>query len=235
MRGTSIRMTDNEATSQPSGGESDKHAPGNLIPMWLAILVLVLLLGVMAVGGYVIRGVVAGDERRLGPREAEIESWRAKVRATPQDPAAHLGLGYSYQLAGRYDKALVEYETVLEAQPSDTAALYNRGVVYLKLDVGRKAEESFWDVLEVEPGHVLAAKALGEYYTEKKQFRSAIRAVRPAVEAHPEMADLQYLMGLSYEKLGNTAWAVDRYKLALKYAPDLQLAVEGLDRLEVSN
>lgn len=227
-------MTEQEATPQPSGGESDVHAPGNLIPMWLAVLVLLLLLGVMAVGGYVIRGVVAGDERELSPREAEIESWRAKVRAAPQDPAAHLGLGYSYQLAGRYDKALAEYQTVLDEQPGDTAALYNRGVVYLKLDVDRKAEESFWDVLEVEPGHVLAAKALGEFYSEKRQYRSAIRAVRPAVEAHPEMADLQYLMGLSYEKLGNTGWAIERYKLALKYAPDLQLAVEGLDRLEAS-
>jgi len=48
------------------------------------------------------------------------------------------------------------------------------------------------------------------------------------------MADLQYLMGLSYEKLGNIGWAIERYKLALKYAPDLQLAVEGLDRLEGS-
>ncbi len=227
-------MTDNKATPQPSSGESNEHAPGNLIPMWLAILVLVLLLGVMAVGGYVIRGVVAGDDRSLSPREAEIESWRAKVRAAPQDSAAHLGLGYAYQLAGRYDKALAEYETVLDQQPRDTAALYNRGVIYLKLDVGRKAEESFWDVLEIEPGHVLAAKALGEYYAAKGQYRSAIRAVRPAAEAHPEMADLQYLMGLAYEKLGNTGWAIERYKLALKYAPDLQLAVEGLDRLEAS-
>ncbi len=227
-------MSDHEAMTHPSAGENDLHAPGNLIPMWLAILVLVLLLGVMGVGGYVIRGVVAGEDRALSPREAEIESWRAKVRATPQDPAAHLGLGYAYQLDGRYDKALSEYQTVLDAEPRDTAALYNRGVVYLKLDVGRKAEESFWNVLEVEPGHVLAAKALGEYYTGKAQYRSAIRAVKPAAEAHPEMADLQYLMGLAYEKLGNKGWATERYKLAVKYAPDMQLAVEGLDRLGAS-
>jgi len=227
-------MTDNEATSQPTVGESDTHASGNLIPMWLAVVVLVLLLGVMAVGGYVIRGIVAGEDRPLSPREAEIEAWRAKVREAPQDPATHLGLGYAYQLDGRYDKALGEYETVLDTEPRDTAALYNRGVVYLKLDVGRKAEESFWDVLEIEPGHVLAAKALGEYYTGKHQYRSAIRAVRPAAEAHPEMADLQYLMGLSYERLGNTGWAIARYRLAVKYAPDMQLAVEGLKRLGAS-
>jgi tetratricopeptide (TPR) repeat protein len=226
-------MTEAQTPQRPTS-EADVHAPGNLIPMWLAVLVLALLLAVMGVGGYVIRGVVAGEKRALSPQEADIESWRSKVREKPQDPSAHLGLGYAYQNAGRYDKALDEYATVLEKDPRDTAALYNRGVVYLKLDVGRKAEESFWAVLAVEPTHVLAAKELGEYYTGKKQFRSAVRAVRPAAEAHPEMSDLQYLMGLSYEKLGNKEWAIARYKAALKYTPDLQPAIEGLKRLEVT-
>lgn len=227
-------MTDIEVPPRPTDEVSEQHAAGNLIPMWLAVLVLVLLLGVMGVGGYVIRGVVAGDQRSLSPREAEIQTWRAKVREAPTDPGTHLGLGYAYQLAGRYDKALSEYGTVLEQQPKDTAALYNRGMVYLKLDVGRKAEESLWAVLEVEPDHVLAAKALGEYYADAHKYRSAIKAVRPAAEAHPEMADLQYLMGLSYENLGNTQWAIARYQLALKYAPDMQQAVEALDRLGAS-
>ena len=222
-------------TPRPSGGDdADRHAPGNLIPMWLATVVLVLLLGVMGVGGYVIRGVVAGDKRAQSPQDADIETWRAKVQNAPQDTSAHLGLGYAFQGAGRYDKALDEYATVLKADPRDTAALYNRGVVYMKLDAGRKAEESFWAVLRVEPTHALAAKALGEYYAGKQQYRSAVKAVRPAAEAHPEMADLQYLMGLSYEKLGKATWAAGRYRQALKYTPDMQQAIEGLDRLGVS-
>lgn len=227
-------MTENESPTRTISEADELNAPGNLIPMWLAVLVLVLLLAVMGVGGYVIRGVVAGDRRALSLQEAEVEKWREKVREAPQDAAAHLGLGYAYQNAGRYDKALDEYATVLRFDPRDTAALYNRGVVYAKLDAGARAEEAFWDVLAVEPGHVLAAKALGEYYTGKKQYRSAVKAVRPAAEAHPEMADLQYLLGLSYEQLGNTRWAIARYKLALKYAPDMQPALEALQRLAVT-
>ena len=97
--------------------------------------------------------------------------------------------------------------------------------------VGERAEESFWDVLEIDPTHVLAAKALGEYYAEKGTYKSLIQAVKPAAEAHPEMADLQYLLGMAYEKLGDKALAIEYYQRAVKYAPDMTEAQEGLARL----
>jgi tetratricopeptide (TPR) repeat protein len=199
--------------------------------MWLAAVVLVLLLLVMGVGGFAIRGLVAGDRRAVSPQELEVNRRLQEVKANPSDPQAHLALGYAYQQAAKYDKALAEYEIVLKSNPNDTAALYNRGIVYLRLGIGDKAEKSFWAVLNVDPTHVLAAKALGEYYAKDKHYRSMIEAVRPAVVAHPEMADLQYLMGVAYENLGNTDWAIERYKLALKYSPDMVDAREAEKRL----
>lgn len=206
----------------------------NLIPTWLAMLVFVLLLAVMGLGGFVIRGFVAGDRRAVTPQEVEVSKWLQQVKDNPTDSSAHLGLGYAYQNAQRYDKALEQYDLVLKMNPADTAALYNRGVVYLKLNVGDKAEKSLWSVLNTDPTHALAAKALGDYYLKKHQYRSLIAAVRPAVVAHPEMADLQYLMGVAYDNLGETQWAVERYKLALKYAPDMTDARDALKRLGVT-
>ena len=172
-------MTDDRLNTISGPVPGEPPVPGGLIPLWLAVLVLVLLLAVMGVGGYVIRGLVAGDRPALSPQEAEVEKWREQVRESPQNTASHLGLGYAYQNAGRYDKAL-------------------------------------------------------EQYVSKKQYRSAIKAVEPAAEANPEMSDLQYLMGLALEKLGVTDSAVKRYRLALKYTPDMQQAIEGLKRLGVT-
>lgn len=215
-------------------GESSAHAArddAQFVPAWLAALVLVLLLAVMALGGYVIRGVVAGESRQPDLAEEQIDKWRAAVKANPDDLDARVQLGYAYQLAGRFDRALEEYAYVVERNPQDTAALYNRGVVYQRMGVGDRAEEAFWDVLEVAPDHVLAARALGELYADRGQYRSLLAAVRPVVELQPEVADLQYLMGLAYENTGRTDWAIERYRLALTYAPGYERAVEALERL----
>lgn len=213
---------------------ADAKAEENFVPAWLAVLVLVLLLSVMALGGYVIRGFVAGDRRAVTPEQVEIEKWSKQVKADPENIDAVLGLGYAYQQAGNYDRALEQYDAAIELDDKSTAALYNRGIVLRELGLSKESERAFWDVLEVQPDHALAAKALGEYYKSKGQYRSLVRAVRPVVQEHPEMADLQYLMGVAYENLGRNDWASARYKLALTYAPDLKEAREGLRRTEAA-
>ncbi len=210
---------------------ADGPGPDQFVPAWLAGLVLALLLAVMGVGGYVLRGVVAGEGRVSSVEDAEVARWQAAVRKDPGDLTARVSLGYAFQRAGRYDRAVDEYLFVVEKDPRNTAALYNLAVVYRELDVDDKAEAALWDVLEVVPDHALAAKALGELYLERGQYRSLLKAVRPVVEVHPEIADLQYLTGVAYENLGHTDWAIARYRLALKYAPDYIEAKDALKRL----
>jgi tetratricopeptide (TPR) repeat protein len=217
-------------SGEPSTGDSG-HDDENLVPRWLAVLVLVLLLAVVLVGGFVIRGLMTRDQRAYSPQEIEIRTWTSRVAANPNDPKAHLGLGYAFQSDGRYDKALEQYAIVLKSNPRDTAALYNRGNVYFKLGVDDRAEKSMWEVLNVEPTHELAAKALGDYYARKKAYKSLIVAVKPAADAHPELADLQYLLGMANEMLGDPAAASRYYQLAIKYSPDLTAAQEGLKRV----
>ena len=181
--------------------------------------------------GFVIRGLVTRDQRPISRQEIEIRTWTQRVSANPNDPNTHLGLGYAYQSDGRYDKALEQYAIVLKSEPDNTAALYNRGNIYFKLGIGDRGEKSMWEVLKVDPTHELAAKALGDYYAGKGQYKSLIVAVRPAADAHPELADLQYLLGMANEKLGDRAAASRYYQLAVKYAPDLTEAQEGLKRV----
>ena len=215
---------------RPSRVELRKEA-NRLVPRWLASLVLVLLLAVVLASGFVIRGLLTLDQRVSSPHDIEIRKWSQRVSANPSDPKAHLGLGYAYQVDGRYDMALEQYALVLKADPKDTAALYNRANIYFKLGADERAEKAMWEVLNVDRTHPLAAKVLGEYYARKAQYKSLIVTVGPAAAVHPELADLQYLLGMAHEKLGETAVAVSYYQLAVKYAPDMTTAQEGLKRL----
>ena len=205
----------------------------DLIPLWLAALVLILLLAVMGVGGYIIGIQITGGPPPSTEEEFEIQRWEDAVAQDPSDMTAVLSLGYAHQQAGNYDEALAEYERVLAEYPTETAALYNTGIIYLETGQDDEAEVVLWDVLELDEGHVLAAKALGELYAEQREYRSLVEAVRPVVEQNESAADLQYLMGHAYENLGRADWAEARYRLALKYFPDMKEAKEGLERLGV--
>lgn len=206
---------------------------GDLIPGWLALLVLVLLLAVAALGGYLIRGAIV-DSRVETPSEFAVEDLEAQVEANPEDPERLLALGYAYQQEARYEEALDLYEQALALDSGNTGALYNKGVALTLLGRAKEAEDAYWKVLEVAPDHALAAKALGEYYVAKKQYKSALVALEPVIEARPQYADLQYLAGYSCEQLGITETAITYYRGALIYNPDYQEAKDGLARLGAS-
>jgi len=201
-----------------------------LIPGWLALTVLVLLLAVATLGGYVIRGLLVGSSEK-SPAEIAVSDWQRQVSANPDDPDSLLGLGYAYQQTGDYERALEAYDAVIALDPRNTGALYNKAVVFSELGRGKDAEVAYWDVLEIAPDHALAAKALGEYYIGKAQYKSALAALEPVIEVRPQFADLQYLAGFACEKLGLVPQAIEYYRGALTYAPDYAEAREGLARL----
>jgi len=204
--------------------------PEDLVPTWLAALVLVLLLAIAALAGYLIRGLLA-DEGPAEPAEMAVSEWQDQVAQDPDDPDALLGLAYAMHQNGDLEDALAGYERVLEIDPTNQGALYNKGAVLLALDRGKEAETVLWDVLEVAPDHVLAAKSLGEYYIGQKHYKSALTALEPVAKARPEFADLQYLSGYSCEQLGLRDHAIAYYRAALEYVPDHVESREGLDRL----
>lgn len=201
-----------------------------LIPGWLALLVLILMLAVVGLGGWIIRGAIV-DKDRATPAEYAVDDWEKAVEAAPSDLENRLSLGFAYQQVEEWDKAIEQYDYVLAEEASNTAAIYNKAVIYMMTGQPKVAEELYWDVLEIAPDHALAAKALAEYYIGKQQYKSALVALEPVIDARPELADLQYLTGVCYERLGKTTDAIARYEAALTYAPDMIEARDALNAL----
>ena len=212
-------------------GSPSPAAEEQLVPGWLALVVLLLLVAVVGVGGFVVRGLMS-NPREMSPAQADIISWSAKVKADPTSIDPHLQLGYAYQRDGQTDKALAEYQLVLAKDAKNTAALYNTGVLQIQSGKAKSGEKTLWAVLKIEPKHALAAKALGEYYASKKQYKSLLVAVGPVADANPSLADLQYLLGVAYENLGQTSQAIASYTNALQFAPDLKPARDALRKLQ---
>jgi tetratricopeptide (TPR) repeat protein len=200
-------------------------------PRWLAATVLALLAGVLILSGLVAYRFLGRSLDAAQGQDPRISSLAVAVRADPADVDARRQLAFSYQRAGQFGDAVREYKKVLSEKPDDLASLYNMGVIYLDTGKERDGEELLLQVMDLAPTHVLAAKALGDYYSGSGQYARVVQVVVPAVEARPELADLQYLAGLGYEKTGHEVQAVERYRKALHYVPDMVEATEALERL----
>jgi tetratricopeptide (TPR) repeat protein len=220
----------NDSRTPPATAAGADAGDSRLVPGWLALVVLILLVAVLALGGYALRETVM-QRRTATPEASAVSEWERRATATPSNPSVLLGLGYAYQQAGRPDDALLRYDQVLEIAPDNLAARFNRGVVLDELGRTAEADRAYWDLLALAPDHVLAAKMLGERYVERGEYVSALLALEAAVAANPRYADLQYLAGYASEQLGKRGAAARYYRAALTYAPDHEGAREGLLRL----
>jgi len=203
------------------------------VPAWLAVAILVLLLVAAGVGGYLLRQAVGEDAPESVPQLAsqQVERLTAVLEKDPGNVEARLNLGYAYQSRHEWDLALQQYKAVAEAEPSNAGVLFQQGMIYSALSLDDEAEAAYWKVLDIDAEHVQAAIALGRLYAKRENYRSVVTAVRPAVVAHPDSAELQFLLGLAYEHIDHKDWAIARYNLALEASPDYAEAHQGLTRL----
>lgn len=203
------------------------------VPTWLAFLVVALAVVVLGLAGTLIRAKT-GTTRSASESYAAIDKLEADLKESPDNPQILVELGFEYRKAGMYDDALRVNRRVGELDPNDVASRYHVGAILAEMGETDQAEAALWDVLQIDPQHAMAAKALGELYAEQGQYKSMIVAVEPAALASPQLADLQYLLGLGREKTGDEAGAGRAYGLALERDPNLAEARAGLNRVRAN-
>ncbi|NIM03670.1 tetratricopeptide repeat protein, partial [bacterium] len=91
------------------------------------------------------------------------ETYRKIVNLLPGSIKAHLYLGNVYFSEGKIEKAINQYEKIIELSPVfNTGAHNNLGLAYLELKKVELAKEEFEKVLKVDPGNEVARRKLQE-------------------------------------------------------------------------
>ena len=124
--------------------------------------------------------------------------------AAAVDPAWNLNLGYFYQQRGEFAKAFVTFEELEKAQGFKWSALYQ---------IGRTSALS------------------------GQRFEQGVNALESYLQHNPEEnqpshAGAKMRLAMIYEKNGDKSKAIGLYKEALQEEPEMELAKEGLKRLE---
>jgi tetratricopeptide (TPR) repeat protein len=150
----------------------------------------------------------------------------------------HKQMGLDYYSKGKYDKAIEEFNILLEADPSDAAAHYNLGLSYYAKGMRdeaatelKKAVEINQDLLEEidaehsmalvsTPTNASAFSGLGLAYADKGMYDQAITAYENALRINPDDAELHYNLALAYRGKGLTDRAIDEYRKVIAVDPN---------------
>jgi tetratricopeptide (TPR) repeat protein len=156
---------------------------------------------------------VANRPARGAPRgrEREALAFRGNKRKT-------LETAQKYVQKGSYDKALKEYEKLLQTDPSDTNVRLKIGDLYLKRKNPPKAIEAYSEVASIFAKQGFDAKAVAIY---KQILRIA-----------PDHLDARIRLGELYQRLGLTSESMREFEAAVKVCQERGMKREAFDLLK---
>jgi tetratricopeptide (TPR) repeat protein len=130
------------------------------------------------------------------------------------DPRPYAILGSADYSLGKYEDAIRYLTVATEKGPSDASSWNYLGGAYSSTNNFEKAKDCFEKALQVDPRNLDGYKNLGSAYGNLHQLDKALEAFKRGLDFNPSDPQLNQLMGMTYEKLGDTAAAHRYYSLA---------------------
>lgn len=172
-----------------------------------------------AVGPYV-AGMLAWQR---GEKPAQVEArFKEALTKNPEYAPASIQLGKLYRNQGHYDRAIRQFEVVLQQQDAHMEALHETGEVFMAKKAWTEAAQYFRATVNANagyyPGWNNLAWALAQ---EGKDLDTALQAAEEANRLAPEKPEILDTLGLIYLKQHNHEQALVTFEQAVRLRSDL--------------
>lgn len=137
----------------------------------------------------------------------------------PDAHAARLNLGYVYRESEMYDKALEQFEIILEREPKNALALANMGLVYEKMGRITDAVNAYEKGMEANPRERDSFMSLGMLYERQGELDKALALYKKVEDINPSYAPVYHNMGSVYVQKNDLTAAEAAYEKALRINP----------------
>ena len=197
-----------------------------------AVLMIILTIAISTGGWYVVgkKFFWTGlDRKRVNE---QLEFLQKKVEAEPKNNEYRTALGYTWFLKGENDKAIREYNQVLEVDKNYYDARYNLGLVFADEARYDDALDQFQKCIELAPKDYKGYIQKGIVYRKMKMYKEAVELLDKATIMIPGKADVTFELGRVFEDMGDKKGAAEVYKEALALDPLYKDAAEGLKRVQ---
>ena len=140
----------------------------------------------------------------------------------------HNRLGFTYLMAGKYGKALVEYRKVVEMAPKSPDARRNLGLAYANVLQINAAVAEYERALELDPNLATAHNDLGVICFKTEGHRGAEEAFQRALDIAPSEKLFRYNLGALYHLVGQYDAAARMFGEVIEQDPNSALMYYSL-------
>ena len=163
-----------------------------------------------------------------GEKDKALATLAEVRRKAPNDPTVFIVAGMLYRLNGLYDRALKQYDRLVELSPRDIViAGYNRGRILTYRHEYDEALAAFAEARAVEPDHPLIKTFLAVTCFNMGRIDDCQQLVDEVLEQHPHFEPIHILRGWCYSARGEheKALAVITEQVRETAAADHDIAV----------
>jgi len=167
-----------------------------------------------------ILGLLARAKANNGEPDQAIVTYRRALELSPDEPRLYLALGGLYEQQGNWQEAQVAYQKVLSLKPDEPLASNN--LAYLLLEHGGSVNVALTLAQAARkglPNLPNSADTLGWAYYNNGAFSVAAPLFEEAVKKVPGNLVYRYHLGLTYQKLNETAQARTQFDKIIDLDP----------------
>jgi hypothetical protein len=160
----------------------------------------------------------------------DIVFWKDIIRENPANRRAHIGLGESYALNGKFADAIAEYDAIDKLDGVTEETILNRVAAYKMMRNFDLALDGLQRVAAMHPTPATYGE-IGELDAYIGHAKESLAAFTLALTLDPKYAPAYAQRGMVYLSTGDADRAKADFKSALAIEPNNDIAMAGLSRL----
>jgi tetratricopeptide (TPR) repeat protein len=133
---------------------------------------------------------------------AATQQFRAAVKANPQEPDVHFGLGYLLWGQGQYEEAAQQFQAELANVPNHAQALAYLADANLKMNHSEAALPLIEKAIRINPEMELPHLDLGILDSDAGRRNDALRELKVAAKLSPDDVNVHWRLARLYQTLG---------------------------------
>ncbi len=175
------------------------------------------------------------DNPVISKYKQQLPDLKKKAEENPNDTTALKNYAIALYASGDAEAAKVQYEKLVAADGKDADTFNNLGNAYRDTGKVDDAIRAYQKALELNPQSVntYANLANVQLYT-KNNPSDAIATYQKGLSALPNNSQLEFLLGVAYEKANKKADAIQTYRHILSYDAGNKAVQQELARLQES-